>query len=530
MKTVIKNIMYEIVIKNGIVIDGTGKESYLSDIGISNGKITSIGECHEKYEVIINAEGMTVSPGFIDAHTHSGVPLLVDGSVTTALRQGCTSLCVGNCGISNFPIVEKNREYYEDLISRGFQFHMDPKKIHFEDFSTNKIALNKNGISVNVIPLVGYDAIRSAAIGVTDEVPDSEQLELMKQYLTQALEQGVFGMSTGLEYAPQIFSTTDELIELSQILAQHKRLYVSHIRNMYDDLVGGIEEALQIGRETGVKLHLSHMQVNGYKYKGSVAEAISVIEQAVSDGVKITYDFHPFTGGMSPSIKPLPAWVKSGGNQGIVKKLSDPDIAAKIKKEMEENPYYARYEDMFFPFLKNPEISGKSLIEIADTFHKDPIDALFSVIIDEGGSSLMIEFTMYEEDIKSALGYSESVIGSDNSAIPEGTRSNHPRHVCCFPYLIEKYVNKEKLLSLPEMISKMTGKTASIFGIKDRGLIKEGYWADIVIFDSENITSNMDYKKPDAKPTGISHVIVNGVIAYENGEATEKRPGKVLEP
>jgi len=522
--------MYEMIIKNGFVIDGTGKDPYISDVGINDGKIVCIGECHDNCELIINADGKIVSPGFIDAHTHSEIPLLVDGSTTTALRQGCTSLCVGNCGNSNFPIVEKNREYYEDLISKEFQFSMEKQKIHFEDFSSYKNALNKSGVTVNVIPLVGYDEIRSAAIGVTDAVPDSEQLDLMKHYLSQALEQGVFGMSTGLEYAPQIFSTTEDLIELSKILALQKRLYISHIRNMYDDLVGGIEEALQIGRETGVQLHLSHMQVNGYKYKGSVTDAVSVIEKAVSDGIKITYDFHPWTGGMSPSIKPLPAWVKTGGNQEIVKKLSDPSLAAKIKKEMQENPYYARYEDMFFPSLKNPDISGKFLTEIADILHVDPIDALFFVIIDEGGSCLMIEFTMYEEDIKAALSYPESVIGSDNFAVPEGMHSNHPRHVCCFPYMIEKYVNKEKIVSLPEMISKMTGKTASIFGLKDRGLIKEGQWADIVIFDAENITSNMDYKKPDAKPTGISYVIVNGEIVYENGEATEKRPGKVLEP
>jgi N-acyl-D-amino-acid deacylase len=522
--------MNEIVIKNGIVIDGTGVEPYLSDIGISNGKISRIGECHENYDIEIDAKGMTVSPGFIDAHTHSEVPLLVDGSVVTALRQGCTCLCVGNCGNSNFPIVEKNVEYYEDLISKEFQFPMDPKDIHFEDFSAYKKALNDNGVSVNVIPLIGYDAIRSAVMGVTDAEPDNEQLEQMKQYLEQALTQGVFGMSTGLEYAPQIFSTTDELIELSRILARHNRLYVSHIRNMYDDLVGGIEEALRIGRETGAQVHLSHMQVNGFKFKGAVAKAVEVIKQAIDDGIRITYDFHPWTGGMSPSVKPLPAWVKADGNQGVVKNLSDPETAAKIKKEMEEKPYYASYDEMFFPLLKNPETSGKFLTEIADILHRDPIDALFSLIIDEGGSSLMVEFTMYEEDIKSALRYPESVVGSDNFAIPRGMQSNHPRHVCCFPYMIEKYVRKEKLVSLPEMVSKMTGKTAKIFGIPDRGLIKEGYWADIVIFDPNKMRSNMDYKKPDAKPTGISKVIVNGVIAYEDGEATETRSGKVIEP
>ncbi|NIN63140.1 MAG: amidohydrolase family protein [Anaerolineae bacterium] len=213
-----------------------------------------------------------------------------------------------------------------------------------------------------------------------------------------------------------------------------------------------------------------------------------------------------------------------------MKNLSDPETAAKIKKEMEEKPYYASYDEMFFPLLKNPETSGKFLTEIADVLQKDPIDALFSIIIDEGGSSLMVEFTMYEEDIRSALRYPESVVGSDNFAIPRGMQSNHPRHVCCFPYMIEKYVRKEKLVSLPEMVSKMTGKTAKIFGIPDRGLIKEGYWADIVIFDYDKMRSNMDYKKPDAKPTGISKVIVNGVIAYEEGEATETRPGRVIEP
>ena len=197
---------------------------------------------------------------------------------------------------------------------------------------------------------------------------------------------------------------------------------------------------------------------------------------------------------------------------------------------MQENPYYARHEEMFFPSLKNPTISGKFLTEIAELLNMDPIDALFSIIIEEGGSCLMIEFTMYEEDIKCALNYPESVIGSDNFAIPAGMESNHPRHVCCFPYMIEKFVNKDKRVSLPEMISKMTWKTAKIFGIKDRGLIKEGNWADIVIFDAENIKSNMDYKKPEAKPSGISQVVVNGVIAYENEKATEIRPGKVLEP
>ena len=522
--------MYDLLIKNGIIIDGSGGKQYPGSIGVKAGKIAHTGDCPESSDMIIDAEGMVIAPGFIDAHTHSDVTILIDGSAETALRQGCTSLCIGNCGGSYYPINERNRKYVEYGISKEVPFETDPSKLVFDDFASYKSALEGSGVAVNVIPLVGYDTIRSATMGITDAHPDKFQRKKMKSFLEEALVQGVFGMSNGLEYAPQIFSTTEELIELSRILSKYNRMYVSHIRNMHNDLVGGVYEAIQIAKETGVKVHLSHMQVNGYKNRGSVKDAVKVIDQAVKEGIKISYDLHPWEGGMSPSVKPLPAWVKAEGDIGITTRLQDPEVATKIKKEMEENPYYARHEEIFFPETKNPQMSGKFLTEIAEILQTDPIDALFTVIKEEGGSSTIIEFTMYEEDILAALTYPYSVIGSDNNTVPKGMKSNHPRHVCCFPYLIEKYVNKEKVLSLSQLVSKMTGKTAAIFGLSDRGLLKEGYWADIVVFDSKNIKSNMDYKKPDARPTGISTVIVNGGVAFKDGEATENRNGKVLKP
>jgi len=523
--------MYDLLIKNGVIIDGSGEKTYSGSVGIKAGKIASVGDCPESSDVIIDADEMVIAPGFIDAHTHADVTLLIDGSAETALRQGCTSLSIGNCGGSNYPINERNRRSMEDGLSKEFYpFEIDPSKLVFDDFTSYKSALQDSGVAVNVIPLIGYATIRSATIGITDAHPDKFQRDQMKSYLEEALVQGVFGMSTGLEYAPQIFSTTEELIELSRILSKYNRIYVSHIRNMYDDLVGGVKEAIQIAKEAGGRVHLSHMQVNGYQNRGSVKDAVKVIDEAVKEGIKISYDLHPWEGGMSPSVKPLPAWVKAEGDIGIVKRLQDPETVAKIRKEMEENPYYARYDEIFFPQTKNPQTSGKFLTEIAKIHQTDPIDALFTVIKEEGGSSTIIEFTMYEEDILAALTYPDSVIGSDNTTVPRGMKSNHPRHVCCFPYLIEKYVNKDKVLSLSQMVSKMTGKTAAIFELSDRGLLKEGYWADIVIFDSKNMKSNMDYRKPDVRPTGISTVIVNGVVAFKDGEVTENRQGIVLEP
>jgi N-acyl-D-amino-acid deacylase len=522
--------LYDLLIRNGLIIDGSERTPYHGNIGTHEDKISKIGNTSESADFVIDATGMVVAPGFIDIHNHSDQAHFMDGSSENNLRQGVTTVIIGNCGNTFFPINDRNRRGFQKFLSDPTPNALcyDRPDLIFEDVASFSLAIQDSGIAVNQAPQIGYLALRTAVMGMDENEPNKIQLEEMKQILKTNLNQGAFGLTIGLEMYIQKNAATKELIELGKVIAEYDRVFAFHLRNYNKYLLNALEEAIKIADESRAKVHISHMQVNGYENRGIVKKAIHLIDSAVKDGKKISFDLHPWRGGIKSFYTLFPRWAVEDGSDEFIKKLKDSEISKKIKNEMEKNPHYGRAKDLYFSVTNNPKTCGKNLAEISSELGVDHIEALFSLAKEEGVNLMFVEFTIYEEDILNALKYPESVIGSDSTCLPKGRKNVHPRWVSTFPYLIERFVNKEKIYTLSQMIAKMTSKTAAIYGLKNRGILKPGYAADLVIFDPDNIKSNMSYVEPNNEPTGIYATIVNGKIAYKEGIVTGTRSGVAL--
>jgi len=530
-------IEYDLLIKEGYIVDGTGNPWFKADIAIKNDKIESIGRKIRSCEAkrIIEARGLVVSPGFIDAHSHADTTILFFPRAENLVMQGVTSVVTGNCGMSLAPINEENldllKKYASFLLPREVELDWDWRSC--SDF-LNKI--EEKGTSINIVPLVGHGTIRTLVMGFDNRKPTKNEIKKMKKLLAQSLKEGVFGLSTGLIYPPGIYSTTEELIELSKILLEYNGIYTSHIRGEGDSLVDAVSEAIEIGRESGAPIHVSHHKAGGKENYGKTATTLAMIEKARNEKIDITCDVYPYLAGSTDITALLPPWTLEGGIKKMVEKVKNPLVQKEIKGDIEEG------KTKFFNIIKGTgwknivvcssekeEIEGKSLIEIAKTQNKDPYEILFDLLIEEEGNTGIIIFMMDESDVSAVISNKFSMIGSDSNAWnPSAGGMPHPRAYGTFPRVLAEYVRKKKLLSLEEAIRKMTSFPSTRFGIENRGLIKEGFFADLIIFDAKKIRDKATYVDPHQYPEGIYYVIVNGEVVVENRRHIGVLPGKVL--
>lgn len=524
------DVRYDLVIKKGIVVDGSGSPPFRADIGISDDRIESIGDLSgEKADLVIDASGMVVSPGFIDIHNHSDITIFEVPTADNYILQGATTIVVGNCGSSPAPLTDVN---FEEEVKWIKKEHPDVE-VRWRSFSEYIKALDELKPSINIAPLVGHGTIRSAVLGFGPEKPSEKDMELMKELTREAMEAGAFGVSTGLIYIPGTFATTEEIVEIAKVSALYGGIYSTHMRNEGVRLLDSIYETISIGLKAGISVEISHLKASGKPSWGKVVAALKVIEDYVSRGFDISADAYPYPAASTSLSTLLPKEIRGASSEEILRKLKDPNIVREIKEKLGEAVFEERYiswSDIMISYSpKHREFEGMRLDKIAESLGVDPVEAVVKILLDDELATGMVTFTMREDDVRTVISHPLVAIGSDGSIGKFGVGKPHPRRYGTFPRVIAKYVREEKVLTLQEAIRKMTSLPARKLRLWDRGLIRPGFKADLVIFNYYSIEDTATYENPHSYPRGIRYVIVNGKIAVDGGKLVSSvRAGKVL--
>ena len=537
---------YDIVIKNGKILDGTGNPWFRGDIGIKDGEIAKIGDLNKAdTNKTIDARDHMICPGFIDMHSHSDAAIYFDNTLPSTIRQGITTSLVGNCGDNLAPIPSEKKEEYLKLYAVFAPPGVSFQSIPWNTFGEYLDFMEKHGCVANSAHLVGFGTVRVAGgPGFEDRPPTDEEIKSMQSFVTEAMENGAFGISTGLIYAPQSYAKTDEIIELAKVVAKYGGIYCSHIRGEGATVVDAVNEVIEITEKSGCTGgHIAHHKVAGKSYWGKSSETLRLMQEANARGIGITCDQYPYNRGMTSLITLLPPWVHEGGLEKLIERLKNSDDRIHIKKDVQQGIEGwenwikdAGFDSIYIASVKTEkwrDMEGKHLSEIARLKEKtDEWETLFDLLIDENGEVSMTVELMDEEDIRRIMTGRYTMIGTDAWGVnPSGILRHgkpHPRYYGTYPRILGKYVREEGVLTLENAIRKMTSFPAQRLGLLDRGLLKEGLWADVVIFDPETVIDKATYLNPHQFPEGILHVLVNGQIVVTNGQQTGRLPGKVL--
>lgn len=525
--------MSRILIKNGTVIDGTGKERYRADVVIENDKIAEIGTAIEgEFDRVIDAEGKVVCPGFIDTHSHSSLLLFKDPYLSPKIRQGITTELVAQDGMGPAPVDDENLSSWTKAM-KGLEgdYKVDYTWRSVADYLET---IEKLDLGPNIAYLAPHGNIRMVSMGLDNREPNDEELKLMKENLAKAIDEGAFGMSTGMIYPPCCYAKIDEFIELGKVLHEKGAIFITHQRSEADDILNSMDEILTIGRESGCKVHFSHFKVCGKKNWDKFPKVMEKLEKAKEEGMTVSFDQYPYVAGSTMMSVILPPWVHDGGTDKLLERLKDKELREKMKEDIRNGipgwdnfVEFAGLEGIFVTFVgssKNEDVVGKNLVEIGEMRGKDPLDAIFDVILEEENIVGLVDFYGTEEHVKLIMSRPEHNVCTDG--IMGG--KPHPRLYGAFPRILGKYVREEGTFSLETAIYKMTGKPAEVLGLYDRGYLKEGLAADIVIFDPETVKDTADYTNPMQYPIGIDYVLVNGKVLVDNGQPTPQKAGKVL--
>ncbi len=521
---------YDLIIRRGIVVDGTGSPPFRADVGIVGDRIEAVGDLGgEKAEIVLDVPNLVIAPGFIDMHNHSDISIFEVPTADNYILQGVTTIVIGNCGYSPAPLSDVNKE---EIVKEIKKEHPDVE-IRWESFGEYLKALEELRPAVNIAPLVGHGTARSAVLGFKPGQPSEDDLEKMKEYVREAMGAGAFGVSTGLIYVPGVFSTTEEVIELAKVSARYGGIYSTHMRNEGVGLLDSIYEAVTIGIRAGVSVEISHLKASGRPSWGKVIAALKVIEDYASRGFDISADAYPYTAASTSLLTLLPKDIRSGETEEVLSKLRNPEVVERIRKELTGGIFEERYilwsDIMISRSPKHREFEGMRVDRIAEALGLDPVNTVVRLLIDDELATGMVTFTMREEDVRTVISHPYVAIGSDGSVGKFGVGKPHPRRYGTFPRVIAKYVREEKVLTLPEAIRKMTSLPARKLRLWDRGIIRPGFKADITVFNYYTIEDTATYENPHSYPRGIAYVIVNGRVVVEEGKLIGNvRAGRVL--
>ena len=498
---------FDIIISNGTIVDGSGQGSYQADIGIVDDRIVKIGDLSESKSVhIINAENLIVSPGFIDSHTHAIRGIFDVPTAESSLLQGVTTLTDGNDGTSPFPI----KEHYQKI--------------------------ENTRISPNWAVFVGQGTIRQEVMGLENRDPTASELSKMKLMVKEAMEEGALGISTGLFYVPGSFSSTSEVIELSKVASHYGGIYISHMREEAVDVLKSINETINIGIKAKIPVQITHHKIIGKENWGLSKETLKLVDNAIKDGVQVSIDQYPYTASQTSIRALIPQWAQAGGRTDLLQRIDDPKTRKLIIDGIIERILFDRGgghpKNIFISKSSwNTSLEGKNLAElcIERDLEPSPYNAAMVVFdIIKGGGASAVYHAINSDDVDLIMQHPMTSIASDGPMTVFGVGSPHPRTYGTFARVLGSYVRERNILSLEEAVRKMTSLPAQILSIKQRGLIKEGYYADITVFDSKTIIDKATFEDPHQYAEGIHSVIVNGVIVVEQGVHNGNKPGKVL--
>jgi len=527
---------FDLVITNGHIIDGTGSPWYSGDLGIRDGKIAAIGNLSAApRQRTLDAAGRVVAPGFIDMLGQSEITILVDPRLPSKIFQGITTEITGE-GNSIAPlsdaIIGSDRSEYD-------HFKVNPDWRTLRQYFTR---LEKQGMGINLATYVGATQVRRMVLGDDDKQPTPEQLEQMKSLVRDAMKDGAVGLSTSLEYAPAPYAKTEELIALATEAGKSGGIYATHMRNESDSVLEAIDEALRIGREAHLPVEIWHIKVAGKNNWGRMPAVVAKINAARASGADVAADTYAYTAWFNDFSAFIPPWAHDGGNAKLVERLKDPATRDRIRKDMlaPSKDWDNEWQEIPGPdaimigAVQNPKLlplQGKRLSEIAKLWNKDPIDTLFDFLIEDPNTSVAV-FGMSQPDVTLALQQPWVSIDNDSEGTaPEGLLGQahpHPRAYGTFPRILSKYVREEKALTLEDAIRKCSALPAQRMRLTDRGVLKQGMWADVVIFDPATVRDRATFDNPNQLSEGMEYVLVNGVSVIEQGKMTGKLPGKVL--
>lgn len=526
-------MMDDLLIRQGEVIDGTGSPSRPGDVAVADGRIVAIGDCSgREARRVIDALGQVVAPGFIDIHTHSDFTLPLNQRAESKIRQGVTTEVVGNCGYSTAPVLPGRVELLRDYLAAGapwLEFRETSFAGYMDSFPTT---------SVNTVMQVGHATLRLMAMGMDDRAPTSNEMAHMERLLEEGLEAGALGMSTGLFTAPGNYADSGELMALARVLRRHGGTYASHIRDEANHVFEAVDEAIAIGESAGVRIQIAHLKLSGMDNWGKTEELLSHISAARERGVDVHCDQYPYTAGTNPLRNLLPLWVQSGGMDAMLARMKDPQILERMRSDIDRDGLtnFGRVDSWHAVRIaispNQPEVVGRTVGDVAAERSYDPLEVACDILVGDQGHTRIVVTSMSESDVQEILRSPMVTVGSDgNSLATYGVTSQgkpHPRFYGTFPRVLGHYVRDLGVLSLPLAIHKMTGGSAGALRLRDRGILQEGYWADITVFSPYEIGEQATYDDPHRYATGISTVVVNGRVVIDGGEHTGELPGIVL--
>ena len=528
---------FDLVIANGHIVDGTGSPWYSGDIGIRDGHIAAVGNLSGvERKRTVDAKGKVVAPGFIDMLGQSELTILVDPRLPSKIYQGITTEITGEGGSAaplNDAIIAADRAGYQ-------HYKINPDWRTFRQYFSR---LEKQGMGINLASYVGATEVRRMVLGDVDVQPTPEQLEKMRALVREAMRDGAVGVSTSLQYAPAPYAKTEEIIALASEASKFGGIYATHMRNESDSVLEAFDEAVRIGREARIPVEIWHFKVAGKANWGRMPELIARVNRARAEGVDVEADTYAYTAwdnGMSAFV---PAWAHDGGDAKLIERLKDPATRARIRKDMEtpskdwDNEWQeiGGPQDVMISAVQNPTLKkfqGKRLTQVAKIMNKDPMDALFDLLIEDKAFTECAVFGMSELDVALALQQPWVSVDNDSSGVSLegilGEEHPHPRAYGTFPRILRKYVREEKKLTLEEAIRKFSALPAQRMRLTDRGVLKQGMWADVVVFDPETVRDLATFDDPNRLSEGMEYVLINGVPVIENGKMTGALPGKVL--
>jgi N-acyl-D-amino-acid deacylase len=522
---------FDVLIRGGKLVDGTGNPWRMADIGIRGERIAEVGELKgRKAAKIVDASGLVVAPGFIDIHNHSDESILVDGNAESMVRQGVTSMIFGE-GESVAPV--------------GGKQDADGVKPAWTDFKGYFAKALKQGVSTNIGSYVGSSQIWTYVRGPKAGPPTPAEVAEMQAQVRKAMQDGALGVASSLSGPPGSWIDTDTIIAMCKVAAEYGGIYSTHMRTEGNGVFESVAEALEIGRKAKIPVDIIHLKIAEHKLWGRMPELVATIRQARANGQQVEANVYPYRAGQNDLATILPPWVHEGGRDAILARLKDKELRAKIRDQILNgipgtnwyNHYTATgsWEGMLLVSLSSPEykrFEGKRMNEVIAELGGDPIDVLFRLIEANGASIPTIYFHHSEQDMRLALQQPFASIGSDGTAVktegPLAAGNPHPRYYGTFPRVLGRYVREEKVLTLEEAIRKMTSANAAKIGIYDRGLIRTGVWADVTIFNPETVIDESTWDAPHRYSKGIEYVFVNGQLVLDGGKHTNARPGKIL--
>jgi N-acyl-D-amino-acid deacylase len=529
-------LMLDLLLFGGSLIDGTGAPARREDVGVTHERVVALGDLgrHEARRRV-DVSGLFVAPGFIDIHAHSEVSLLVDPRAASKVRQGITSDISGQCGLSASPLLGQARDEFSYWAAR---WGVEPGWDSLVDYFG---IIESQGIALNFGTLTGHGNLRNAAMGGAARPPTPAELDAMAKLLDQSMEQGALGLSSGLFYTPGSYAGPEELAALGEVVATHGGLYATHIRNEGRLLESSVQEALGVARACGVPVEIAHLKLASRDHWGRAEDVLTELDSVRVEGVDLGWDQYPYAAASTVLSAAVPPQFHAGGTDILLRRLQDPQeraqIAHAIRTDVEGDWENLTVESGWDRILLSshptrPDLEGRTIADIAAAGGADPLETAFDLILETEAMAMIVDFCMDEDDVATILQHPSTAVVTDAEALaadgPLSEGTPHPRAYGTYPRVLSQYVRERGLLTWEEAIRKMTRLPAERVGLRDRGVVREGAFADLVVFDPDTIADTATYAQPHQYPEGIHHVLVNGRFVVQDGDQTAERPGAVL--